>query len=168
MSKSKIDIYHGGYWRRKDDHSRWARIDLFFRNRLGYETNLVDQMWCSIDQFTNIYESAPDSPPKEKGVISLNERHIWLLNYIDQADGGHVDVLNSKLVDSYILQFGMTFRAVIYGANKCPQLGKDLSKLHRFGILDRSSIGITSSYEDGWPKWVYSYKYSENNVGGVL
>lgn len=159
MSKLKIKL--GSRWRRKDDHSRWARIDFFFENRLGYKTNLVNQFWSDIDKFLEIYELSPRQPSSTKKAAFLNERHIWLLNYIAHENGGYVDVLNSELVDSYVTRFNMAFKGMNYGANKCPQLGKDLLQLHNHGLLDRSTIGISSLNEDGWPKWVYIYRFSK-------
>lgn len=90
-------------------------------------------------------------------------RRQWILDYMirEQKRMGtssyHVDVLNGDFVDDYIEATGATYYACFYGAHKCPQLGEDLSKMHREGLLDRYATGISDLAGMGFPRWVYCY-----------
>ena len=45
-----------------------------------------------------------------------------------------------------------------YGADKCLQLGRDLSFLARRGVLVRHRASVTGVAGMGFPKWVWSYR----------
>lgn len=93
-------------------------------------------------------------------------RYQWILSYLEAMGAyDHVDVLNQAFSDAYIEAFKPSFKAVYFGANKCRQLGLDLSIMYKAGLLARCSVGLAASnqLEDGWPKWVYCY--SLPNIG---
>lgn len=91
------------------------------------------------------------------------ERQQWILDYLrrHQAAVGTtrycVDVLNSYFVDDYIDATGAKADGMPYGADKCPQLGRDLSALYKAYKLRRHSTGIEGLAGMGFPRWVWSY-----------
>lgn len=95
-------------------------------------------------------------------------RYQWILKYLENSNAyDHVDVLNQAFSDAYIEAFKPSFKTVYFGANKCRQLGLDLSAMYKAGLLARSRVGLAGStqLEDGWPKWIYCY--SLPNIGAV-
>lgn len=90
------------------------------------------------------------------------DRESWILQYLAKAgDLASVDVLDSAFVDAYAIATGATVQAMAIGANRCPQLGRDLSKIAERGLLTRARVSITGMGA-GWPKWVWSYSISES------
>ena len=68
-----------------------------------------------------------------------------------------VDVLNRDFVDAYVSATNAKAVAVPYGADKCPQLGRDMSAMHAAGKLKRHTTGIEGLAGMGFPRWVWSY-----------
>lgn len=89
-------------------------------------------------------------------------RERWLLSRIAEEPGGLVDVCNRDFVDDYIEATGASFRAVNYGAHKCPQLGRDLSRMASRRDLRRRRFGIEGMTGLGFPRWVWSYSVRYN------
>lgn len=85
---------------------------------------------------------------------SKQERQEWIIQYIKNSNG--VDVLNSEFVDAYVEHTGAAVDVMMWGANRCKMIGRDLSELNNSGKLSRFRIGI-SNWQPGFPKWVYSY-----------
>ena len=91
------------------------------------------------------------------------ERQQWILDYVrrHQAAAGStrytVDVLNAYFVADYIDATGAKCDVMPYGADKCPQLGRDLSALHADMKLRRHSTGIQGMGGMGFPRWAWSY-----------
>jgi hypothetical protein len=84
------------------------------------------------------------------------ERMDWIESYMEQDSVFGVDVLNADFVADYIIATAAPFIATNYGAHKCPQLSRDLSKMASDGILRRARVGISGLGPD-FPKWVYTY-----------
>ncbi len=87
-----------------------------------------------------------------------DQRYEWLLAYIKKHGG--VDVLNSDFVDSYVAATGMKVETMVWGANRCRALGRDLAHMEIMSALKRFRIGLGGNWQPGFPKWVWSY-----NVG---
>lgn len=94
------------------------------------------------------------------------DRHQWILQHMlkKQAVYGwgripySVDILDEHFVDDFIENTGAKFRPMIFGADKCKSLARDLADLYKRGVLVRHSCGINSpTAGGGWPKWVYIY-----------
>lgn len=83
------------------------------------------------------------------------DRHAWIREWI-QKNGG-VDVLNNDFVSAYVEATGASFEALGFGADRCRQLGRDLSVLFQQKSLQRSRVGLTAHYT-GMPNWVYVYE----------
>lgn len=100
------------------------------------------------------------------------QRQDWILQYLlnKQAALGancpySVDILCERFVDDYTDATGAACRPQIIGANKSAALGRDLSKLHAAGLLNRSRAGITAPTSGGgWPKWVYGYRLASPDI----
>lgn len=84
-------------------------------------------------------------------------RQEWILEHIKTNTIGTVNVLDSDFVAAYINATGAHRCIMAYGADKCPQLGKDLSALYNAGKLTRYITGIDGMGGMGFPRWVYSY-----------
>ena len=68
-----------------------------------------------------------------------------------------VDVLNTDFVCDYIEATNARCAIMPYGAPKCSQLGEDLTKMFRQGMLTRSKTGLEGMAGMGFPRWVYTY-----------
>lgn len=86
------------------------------------------------------------------------DRYEWILQWMDKNEQRQVDVLDRYFVDAYIGATEAAFTAVSFGADKCPQLGRDLSKMKKRGFLKRHAIGVGGMCGMGFPKWVWSYE----------
>ncbi len=94
------------------------------------------------------------------------ERHIWLMNYFHKRAEltefryrESWDVLNRDFVWDYIEATGAKSDMMPFGADKCPQLGRDLSELSARGMIERHRTGIGDGLcHQGFPKWVWSYR----------
>lgn len=87
------------------------------------------------------------------------QRHDWIMTYIKNDRSGYVDVLNRNFVDDYEIACRPKIVHVMpYGANKIPQLGRDLSALFEAGKLKRNAAGLTGMGGMGFPRWAYVYR----------
>ena len=82
------------------------------------------------------------------------ERDAFLLNYFRRHN--YANVLDAQFIDEYIVGTNAPFIVQPFGANTCRQAGRDLSRLYKSGILDRTAIGLVNA-ERGFPRWVYVY-----------
>lgn len=92
------------------------------------------------------------------------DRYQWILEYLRKwqefygTSSYSVDILNADFVTDYVEATGTKRYSIMpYGADKCSQLGEDLSAMYRKGLLDRSTVGIDGMSGMGFPRWVYSY-----------
>ena len=86
-----------------------------------------------------------------------DERRRFIIRYLSE-NRGHVDVLNAAFVDCYLEATSSKFYPMPYGAHKCPQLGRDLSRMEREGTLSRKRTGISGMRGQGFPAWVWCYE----------
>lgn len=87
------------------------------------------------------------------------QRQQFILDYLRERAAFYsatVDVLDSEFVDAYTATTSAPHDVMPYGANRCKMLGRDLSALHKAGLLDREVNGIFAG-EWGMPRWVYTY-----------
>lgn len=91
-----------------------------------------------------------------QGDSNIARRWQWLLN--EARERVAVDVLDADFVDAYIQRFKPQYRPTWWGANKCPQIGRDLASMAQAGLLSRSRVGLGSNWQPGFPRWVFSYK----------
>ncbi len=81
----------------------------------------------------------------------------WLVKWMKENQ--RADVMNSKLVDEYEEEFKPKVDVMIYGANRCKDLGRTLSAGYKLGLFKRSAVGLTNgAWNVGFPKWVYVYE----------
>lgn len=88
------------------------------------------------------------------------DRQEWLFERVEAEHGGAVDVCNQAFVDDYIAATGAAYRPTMWGAFKCPQLGRDLSLLARKKYLKRGRVGLWNMGGMGFPRWVWVYRLS--------
>lgn len=87
-----------------------------------------------------------------------SEREAWIYAYIKRR-GVSVDVLYADFVDDYEEATGAKTVPQPFGACKCRQLGRDLGRMYKKGILTRWASGLPSGDSSmGFPKWVWSYQ----------
>jgi hypothetical protein len=94
--------------------------------------------------------------------VKAEQRYNWIENYllwltIRRRFTANVDVLDAAFVDDFVEVTGLKVAVMPYGADKCPQLGRDLSAMFKAGRLTRWANGIWGGSGEGFPKWVYSY-----------
>lgn len=89
-----------------------------------------------------------------------SQRREWLLGHFRSKEGFYSGtVLDSDLVDAYSDANEVPVRIQFVGADKCPQLGRDLSSLFADGYLSRFPVGLGDGLSSmGFPKWVWEYK----------
>ena len=97
----------------------------------------------------------------------IHERYVWLAKYIMEKGYNNVDILDKEFVIEYVAKFNFKFYDVAYGAPKCPQLSKDLSKMAKIGYLKRRKTAITMPLQ-GMPKWAYVYSINKWNIHFLL
>jgi hypothetical protein len=69
----------------------------------------------------------------------------------------HADVLNRPFMLAYIEKFSpKKWTETMYGAPRCPEVGRLLSSMAKGGILKKSATGL-SGMEAGFPNWIYVY-----------
>lgn len=91
------------------------------------------------------------------------ERYEWIEKWMRRGTGKTVDVLYSDFVDDYAEATGEKVVYMPFCANKCRQLGRDLSAMEKSGILSRSVTGLPSGDAAmGFPKWVFVYRINEH------
>ena len=93
------------------------------------------------------------------------DRYDWIEKYLRQhgtdSAPASVDVLNRYFVDDYVTATGATALVMPFGANRCVQLGRDLSAMHTLGLLRRYTSGLEGLSGMGFPRWVYSYRLAK-------
>lgn len=87
--------------------------------------------------------------------MRLNDRLDWIVRYCTEVED-RVDVLNRDFVRAYVNATGAECVYQFYGADTCPQLGRDLSRCFKQKKLLRGRVGLPAM-ESGFPKWVYVY-----------
>jgi hypothetical protein len=85
------------------------------------------------------------------------DRYAWIEQYL-RENAGAVDVLNREFVEAYTEDTDTKFHAVAWGADKCPQLGRDLAKMTKARRLKRWRSGLAGNWQPGFPTWVWSYE----------
>lgn len=81
----------------------------------------------------------------------------WMIDWM--KENKRADVMNTKLVDEYEEKFKPKVDVMIYGANRCKDLGRTLSYGYKIGLLKRYPVGLTNgAWNVGFPKWVYIYE----------
>ncbi len=90
---------------------------------------------------------------------TYRERRQFVLEWLRAAPGtrSSCNVLDSEFVDAYVEFSGAPVWGMIYGANKCRQLGRDLARMQKECYLKRSTTGLEGMAGMGFPRWVYSY-----------
>lgn len=69
-----------------------------------------------------------------------------------------VTVLDTDFVVAYIEYTRAKFQLMPFGAPKCPQLGRDLSRMAVLCQLERYATGIGGGLcFQGFPRWIYTY-----------
>lgn len=67
-------------------------------------------------------------------------------------------MLDRHFVDAYVEATGARADLVPYGADKCRQLGRDLSAMAAQGRLRRGRVSIAGLAGQGFPTCVWSYR----------
>jgi hypothetical protein len=81
-------------------------------------------------------------------------RYQWIQSYIQRQH--FVSIVDQDFVDAYERKTGATVEYMLWGANRCPQLGRDLATMAKTGTLVRFREGLKGAC-DGYPKWVWMY-----------
>ena len=97
-------------------------------------------------------------------IVKPADRHTWIVGYLEAGGERRVDVLNRYFVDAYVDATRARAYVMPYGADKCPQLGRDLSSLAALGTLSRSRVSITGLAGQGFPKWIWSYRLASSTT----
>ncbi len=85
------------------------------------------------------------------------DREKWILDWMKDSHE-RVDVLYATFVRHYVKATGAKSILMPFGADKCRQLGADLSRMHKAGILSRHATGLSPGDSSmGFPRWVYVY-----------
>ena len=98
------------------------------------------------------------------------QRYEWIEQYLLkqlQLHGKYAEgcnIVDRYFVDQYIEAVQCSFYPMYYGADKCPQLGRDLARMHKVGRLKRSRCGIEGMAGMGFPRWVYIYKLPSKSI----
>lgn len=98
--------------------------------------------------------------------MNFDARRRWILDWLraEKARGAlaAVDVLNQPFSDAYLLVTKALCVPQAFGAHKCPQLGRDLSRMKTEGSLVRRRVGIRGFAGQGFPKWAWVYELAEH------
>ena len=87
------------------------------------------------------------------------EREQWILSWMKQRPQKYIDVLYAEFVAEYVEATGCKSVVQFFGAEKCPQLGRDLGRMFSRELLQRTAVGLPTGYVSmGFPKWVWSYR----------
>lgn len=99
-------------------------------------------------------------------MLNKATRLAWLLDYMLSRHKAisfmTFNVLDQDFVDSYVEATKAPSQFMLWGADRCPQLGKDLSYLHKQCVLMRVRTGIQGLAGQGFPKWVWSYRLTDS------
>lgn len=96
-----------------------------------------------------------DREDTSKPIMKHSMRVAWLLNEVKHRI--FVNVLNQDFSDGYIKITNAPHEIMLYGANRCPMLGRDLSKMYRAGLLCRDVTGVEDARSLQFPTWVWTY-----------
>ena len=91
-------------------------------------------------------------------MIPFTNRRAWIVNELRAVRGA--DIRNAEFVAGYVLYTGAKYHVCAYGAHKCPQLGRDLRKLYKLGVLRRRRASVHGMGGMGFPTWVWFYEVS--------
>lgn len=88
------------------------------------------------------------------------DRFEWIDRYLREngAAKAAVDICDTMFVESYIEATNARHAVQMYGAPKCPQLGRDLAAMAKAYRLKRQHIGLEGMGGMGFPTWVWSYR----------
>lgn len=79
-----------------------------------------------------------------------------------------LDVLNRYAVDRYAAATGAKTKPMMFGADKCRLMGRDLSAMHDAGLLMRHAAGIGDGLSgQGFPRWVWSYRLTDKGLAAL-
>jgi hypothetical protein len=91
--------------------------------------------------------------------MNPDARYHWIEEYLrNRSHNDFVDVLNRDFVDDYARATGVPLMVQMYGAAKCPTLGRDLAHMAKNNRLRRSRSGIEGMAGMGFPRWVWIYR----------
>jgi len=91
------------------------------------------------------------------------DRYEWIENYLrvhTRTNYGSytVDVCDANFVFAYVQATGAKSKPMMYGADRCRQLGRDLTEMHKRKRLRRHRTGLGDMHSMGFPSWVWSYR----------
>lgn len=96
------------------------------------------------------------------------DRYRWLYARAAKERSG-LDILFSDFVDQYAEATGAKLYFQMWGAHKCPQLGRDLAYMAKWRYLRRARIGLSSgAWQPGFPKWVWSYRCNRTELNDSI
>jgi len=98
------------------------------------------------------------TPADAKPVLpAVRVKLDWLVSWMKENQ--RADVINTELVDAYEKEFKVNVSVMIYGPNRCKDLGKTLSLGYKLGLFKRQPVGLANgAWNVGFPKWVYVYE----------
>jgi hypothetical protein len=95
-------------------------------------------------------------------MLKPSERYLWIARYLVERSASFpqtCDVTHAYFVRAYIENCKPPrIGWMPYGAHKVPQLGRDLSEMHKRGLLSRYVAGLGDMRSMGFPSWVYVYR----------
>lgn len=88
------------------------------------------------------------------------QRYQFIKQYLAaQPHGDPVDILNRDFVDAYDEACKPPLVEIMpYGANKIPQLSRDLRMMWLRGWLKRNVTPINGMGGMGFPRWIHTYR----------
>jgi hypothetical protein len=97
--------------------------------------------------------------------MTPEQRYAWIVEYIKERSPGSpntashsVNVVDRYFVDAYVDACKPSMVLVMfYGADKVPQLGRDLAAMYAQNMLKRYVCGLSGMGGMGFPRWVYDY-----------
>jgi hypothetical protein len=97
---------------------------------------------------------------------TYDQRRRWIIAWLQQRHiatkvRATVDVLNQDFVNAYIKATGAKSIAVLWGADKCRLLSRDLTRMCHEGSLQRTRQGLQDMGPD-FPRWVWVYELPEH------
>lgn len=92
----------------------------------------------------------------------MNEKETFVIEYLKKNK--FVDVLDAEFMCAFAEKFHCKYRLMSVGAPKVPLASQTLAAMHKAGLLERWSHGLSSfERQGGFPKWVYSYELAKPN-----
>lgn len=90
-------------------------------------------------------------------VASSTAKLKWLSEYM--KENHRANVMDAHLVNAFSETFNADVKVMLYGADRCKELGKLLSLGYKKGLFKRNAVGLSGGgWHDGFPKWVYVYE----------